>query len=591
MSKNNYIKNISIRVTKNISKPVDLYFILCNILIITIHLTIIAINCNCSADTSFFNIGNFSITTFSLSGILSQVQVLANVYLCTYYGKKGYLLGLTYNSIYLACNITHVLMSGNTYPLLGSLISFGCIIVITVIYFFGKRLENVGKDLRNLAYTDSLTRLPNRFMFNEALAEYIKNNVPQQGHLIIVFIDLDNFKKINDNLGHFKGDLLLQLVAERLKGILHKEDFFARLSGDEFALLISRNLSKEELIQYLNHLQSFINQDYNLSPTIVSITASFGIALYPEHSTDPDELLMFADTAMYHVKDRGRNSIAFFEYGMKNTINRHFEIEKRLPTAWENGEMFLVYQPQFNATGNYLRGAEALLRWSNEELGFISPDEFIPIAEQSKLILPLGEWILKTACLWYIKNAHRLEKAFILSVNVSAVQLLDPAFVKRVEKVLTETGMSPQNLELELTESQYVTCLDHVINTLNALKDLGISIALDDFGTGYSTFSYIKNLPFDCIKIDRSFINEIHNADEAPIIKGILSLIHNVKMVAIAEGVETPVQQQYLIHEGCNVIQGYLLSQPLKEEAFFENEHVKKALSNYPLTANNPTCI
>ena len=591
MSKNNYIKNISIRVNKNISKPADLGFFICNILIIIIHLTIIRMNSTFSADTSFFNIGNFSVTTFFLSGLLSQLQVFANVYLCTYYGKKGYLLGLTYNTISLVSNVTYIILSGNTHPILGSVISLGCVIVITVIYFFGKRLENANSDLYNLAYTDSLTKLPNRFMFNETLAQYIKDNAPQQGHLIIVFIDLDNFKKINDNLGHFKGDLLLQLVARRLKGILHKEDFFARLSGDEFALLISRNLSKEELIQYLNHLQSFINQDYNLSPTIVSITASFGIALYPEHSTDPDELLMFADTAMYHVKDRGRNSIAFFEYGMKNTINRHFEIEKRLPTAWENGEMFLVYQPQFNATGNYLRGAEALLRWSNEELGFISPDEFIPIAEQSKLILPLGEWILKTACLWYIKNAHRLEKAFILSVNVSAVQLLDPAFVKRVKKVLTETGMSPQNLELELTESQYVTCLDHVINTLNALKDLGISIALDDFGTGYSTFSYIKNLPFDCIKIDRSFINEIHNADEAPIIKGILSLIHNVKMVAIAEGVETPVQQQYLIHEGCNVIQGYLLSQPLKEEAFFENEHVKKALSNYPLTANNPTCI
>lgn len=591
MSRKNYIKNISIRVTKNNSNSADLGFFICNILIIIIHLTIIAINSKFSPDTPFFNIGNFSITTFFLSGLLSQLQVFANVYLCANYGKKGYLLGLIYNSIYLFSNIMHVLISGNTHPILGSIISFGCVIVITVIYFFGKRLENASEDLRNLAYTDSLTKLPNRLMFNETLAEYIKDNNPRQGHLIIVFIDLDNFKKINDNLGHSKGDLLLQAVAKRLRSILHKDDFLARLSGDEFALLICRHMSQEELIKYLNNLQSFIIKEYNLNPTRVSITASFGIALYPEHSTDPDELLMFADTAMYHVKDRGKNSIAFFEYEMKNTINRHFEIEKRLPTAWENGEMFLVYQPQFNASGNYLRGAEALLRWSNEDLGFISPDEFVPIAEQTKLIIPLGEWILKTACCWYTKNAHQLGKDFILSVNVSSIQLLDPSFVNQVNKVLIETGMPPQNLELELTESQYITCLDCVVKTLTSLKKLGISIALDDFGTGYSTFSYIKNLPFDCIKIDRSFINEIHNSDEAPIIKGILSLIHNVKMLAIAEGVETPIQQQYLMHEGCDIIQGYLLSQPLKEDTFFENEHVKNALSNYPLTANNPTCI
>ena len=591
MSKNNYIKKISIRVTKNNSKPADLGFYICNILIIIIHLTIIAINSNFSADKSFLNIGIFSVTTFFLSGLLSQLQVFANVYLCANYGKTGYLLGLTYNSIYLISNIIHVLISGNTHSILGSIISFGCVIVITVIYFFGKRLENASEDLRNLAYTDSLTKLPNRLMFNKTLTEYIKDNDPRQGHLIIVFIDLDNFKKINDNLGHSKGDLLLQAVAKRLQSILHKEDFLARLSGDEFALLISRHMSREELIKYLNKLQSFIIKDYNLNPTRVSITASFGISLYPEHSTDPDELLMFADTAMYHVKDMGKKNIAFFEYGMKNTINRHFEVEKRLPTAWENGEMFLVYQPQFNASGNSLRGAEALLRWSNEDLGFISPDEFIPIAEQTKLIIPLGEWILKTACLWYIKNANQLGNDFILSVNVSSVQLLDPSFVKRVKKVLIETGMPPQNLELELTESQYITSLEHVIKTLTSLKNLGISIALDDFGTGYSTFSYIKNLPFDCIKIDKSFINEIHNADESPIIKGILSLIHNVKMVAIAEGVETPVQQHYLIHQGCNIIQGYLLSHPLKEEAFFDNKHVKNALSDYSLTANNPTCI
>lgn len=579
MLKNNHIKNMSNMIINHSNKPVDLKFILCNLTIILLHFSIVIINRCYSPNTPFFYISHSGITTFFLSGVLSQLQLLSIVYLCASYGKKGYLLGLTYSLIHAFSNTIFVLISKNTQSILGSIIAVGGAIVITVIHLFYKRLEHVGEDLHHLAYTDSLTELPNRLMFKEALTERTQSAASNHSKLTVVFIDLDNFKKINDNLGHSKGDLLIQLVTKRMLSILHKDDILARLSGDEFALLISRQLSRENLIAYLNQFQATISKDYNLNSTKVCITASFGVSIYPEHSTEPDELLMFADTAMYHVKDTGKKGISFFEMDMKNKINRHFEIEKHLPTAWQNDEVFVVYQPQFSATGKELKGAEALVRWMSPDLGFVPPNEFIPIAEHTKLIIPLGEWILKTACCWYVKNASRVSKDFFLSVNVSLIQILDQDFLNRVNRVLAETNMPPQNLQLEITESQYITSLDYVIQTLNTLKRMGISIALDDFGTGYSTFSYIKDLPFDCIKIDKSFIDEIHTEDGSPIIKGILSLIHSLEMTAIAEGVENAIQQNYLIQEGCNVIQGYLLAHPLKEQDFFENEHVKKALS------------
>ncbi len=579
MLRNNHSASMNINVSSRFNQSLEPKFIILNLIIVLIHASIATINRSYSPNSPLFYIGNLGVTTFFLSGILSQVQLLAIVYLCSNYGKKGYLLGLMYNIIYFVSNITFVFISQNTYSILGAIIAFGSSIVISVIYFFYRRLENVGKNLHHLAYTDSLTQLPNRLMLKETLLKYIQSTTSDNPYLIVVFINLDNFKKINDNLGHSKGDLLLQMVARRIQSTLHQDDFLGSLSGDEFALLINRPLSKEDLLAYLNELQTTINNEYNLGSTKISITASFGIAVYPEHSIDPDELLMFADTAMYHVKDTGKKGISFFEMDMKNKLNRNFEIEKHLSTAWEKGEVFIVYQPQFNATGTQLKGAEALVRWTNPELGFIPPNEFIPIAEHTKLIIPLGEWILKTACLWYVKNANYLGKDFSLSVNVSTVQLLDEAFLEKVQNILVETGMPPHNLQLEITESQSITSLDYVIQTLNTLKEIGISIALDDFGTGYSTFSYIKNLPFDCIKIDKSFIDEIYNENESPIIKGVLSLIHNLKMIAVAEGVETPTQQNYLIQEGCNVIQGYLLARPLKEEDFFANEYVKEALS------------
>lgn len=422
--------------------------------------------------------------------------------------------------------------------------------------------------LNYLAYFDTLTELPNRKMILEQLHKLI--NVSQKKGLsfYVVFIDIDHFKKVNDTMGHHMGDLLLQSVASRLKESLHDEDLLGRLGGDEFALIIQRNINKEEVLKYIEAKRIRFLEPFPINNTELRSSASFGISVYPQDGEDAIELIKSADTSMYKAKELGKNNVQFFQKEMKFEITQKIELENELLYALKNNEFFLVFQPQYNLLSNHIRGFETLVRWNKPNTGIIGPNNFILLAEEMGLIVPLGEWILRTAC----EKFKRLQGTFDLdayvSVNISPVQMKDKRFLEMTKNVLKDTGLNPENLEIEITESFFIESIQSTIEILNELKRMKIRIALDDFGTGYSSLSYLKALPIDTLKIDKSFVDDISlNALHKLVVGDIISLAHNLGVSVIAEGVEEEHQLTYLKTHDCDCVQGFLLGKPLDEEA------------------------
>lgn len=415
-----------------------------------------------------------------------------------------------------------------------------------------------------LAYYDNLTSLPNRTYFGEELDKAIdySNKTGEKGALL--FIDLDNFKKINDTLGHHYGDRLLKIAADRLKTIIDKNSTVYRLGGDEF-LVLMKNVKNEKLI--VNTCKKIINSfgsHFEIDGKQIFTTVSIGISLYPNDGLDSNLILKSADTAMYKAKDLGRNRYEFYNIEMFNEILKKSQIEKGLRDAIIKNEFQLYYQPQIDCKTRKIKGMEALLRWKSNDFGFVSPAEFIPIAEETSLIVPIGQWVLKTAC----KQAKQwLDFGYnigAVAVNVSIVQLRHPGFVNIVKSALIDSNLPPKLLEIEITESVLMQFLDYNIVILNELKKLGINISLDDFGTGYSSLNYLRTLPIDNLKIDKSFIDSIHlNSGDREIADGIIQLAHKMNLNVIAEGVEWEDQFQILQSLNCEMVQGYLFSRPI----------------------------
>ncbi|MHB8130292.1 MAG: putative bifunctional diguanylate cyclase/phosphodiesterase [Mobilitalea sp.] len=422
--------------------------------------------------------------------------------------------------------------------------------------------------LQRLAYYDVLTGLPNRMMFMEQLDLIIKRSKEKMSSFYIVFIDVDSFKKINDTMGHHIGDKFLLFAADNLKHSIKEEDLLGRIGGDEFALIISRKLSKEEVLQELEVIRTGFYNPFDIYNGEIRLTASFGIAIYPEDGDTGSTLLKSADMSMYKAKEFGRNNVQFFSNYMLEEMLHKTEIENRLLNAMKNNEFYLVFQPQFCVYSDKIRGFETLARWKSPELGLISPLQFIPIAEETGFINILGEWILRTAC----KKFKELQKLYdfdvILCVNISTIQIENSKFIEIVKNIITETGFNPSSLELEITESVIIESFQQTVKVLNELKELGIRIALDDFGMGYSSLNYLKSLPIDTLKIDKSFIDDLSENDfEVQIVGDIISLGHTLGFTVIAEGVEHHNQLQYLKDHSCDHIQGFLYAKPLDEEA------------------------
>lgn len=427
--------------------------------------------------------------------------------------------------------------------------------------------------INELAYFDQLTGLPNRTLLMDRLKKAVADS--HEGcYGALIFIDLDNFKTINDTLGHHVGDLLLQQVGQRLSACVRAEDTVARLGGDEFVVVLS-SLSKcrinaaaqAEVVG--NAVLSTLNQIYQLKEVEFHNTPSIGATLFMGVQTSVDDLMRQADLAMYRSKAAGRNAIRFFDPVMESVVMERATLESDLRRAIDAKQFVLYYQPQIEGE-EHLTGAEVLIRWQHPTRGLLMPGEFIQLAEETSLILPLGKWVLDGACAQLALWANQPEMAHLtLAVNVSAHQFHQHYFVEQVLAVLEHTGANPQRLKLELTESLLVSNVDNLIEKMSALKTRGIGFSLDDFGTGYSSLSYLKHLPLDQLKIDRSFVSDVlSDSNDAAIANTIIALAKSLGMGVIAEGVETASQRDFLADAGCNNYQGYFFSRPLPLEGF-----------------------
>ncbi|WP_405048420.1 putative bifunctional diguanylate cyclase/phosphodiesterase [Rhodoferax sp.] len=446
--------------------------------------------------------------------------------------------------------------------------------------------ERADAEIRRLAFHDALTMLPNRRLFTDRLQRALTIGARRGYRGALLLIDLDNFKTLNDTLGHDKGDLLLQQVAQRLVASVRESDTVARLGGDEFVVMLeglslqaTGAAAQAETVG--KKILATLNQPYQLAEYQNRSTPSIGIALFFGHQTSIDELLKQADLAMYQSKTAGRNTLSFFDPAMQAIVDDRAALEIDLRAAVQDKQFLLHYQPQIIG-GGHLTGAEVLVRWRHPQRGLVSPVEFIPLAEETGLILPLGLWVLETACAQLATWAMQPTTAELyLAVNVSANQLRQADFVDQVLEVLRKTGANPKRLKLELTESLLVSDLENTIAKMLELKAHGVGFSLDDFGTGYSSLSYLKRLPLDQLKIDQGFVRDIlTDPNDASIAKMIIALADSLVLTVIAEGVEIEAQRDFLAGLGCHAYQGYLFSRPLplKEfEAFMSQNEVASA--------------
>ena len=441
-----------------------------------------------------------------------------------------------------------------------------------------QELANINTKLEQAVYTaqqqathDSLTGLPNRAFLEERMAQAIARAKRQQKMLGIVFLDLDDFKDINDNFGHDHGDMLLQQLAITLQKSVRASDTVVRFGGDEFIILVEDVPRPSDVIAVVEQLFSCLRKTLRIGSYQAYVTGSCGIAIYPQDGDDYLTLIKHADAAMYRSKESGRNRFSLYDAQISEQLAFEAKLREELRLAIDAGQLELHYQPQVEAESNCIFGAEALVRWLHPQRGMISPAEFIPLAEKTGLILPLGNWVLNTACAQLAKWAMR--PAFshiILAVNVSSHQFQDIQFVDNVLTALKNTGANPQQLKLELTESLLLTNVEEVIAKMNTLQRIGVNFSLDDFGTGYSSLAYLSRLPLDQLKIDRSFVINIEsNERDAVICAAIISLAHSLGLKVVAEGVETEAQRRFLnTGHRCDFIQGYLISRPLPINAF-----------------------
>jgi diguanylate cyclase (GGDEF)-like protein/PAS domain S-box-containing protein len=422
--------------------------------------------------------------------------------------------------------------------------------------------------LNYLAYYDTLTGLPNRTLLAERARQAIAEANRHDRLVAVMFLDLDRFKLINDTLGHEVGDVLLKSVAERLRAAVRPGDTVARLSGDEFTIVLADVAHVDDVARVVQKLQDRLADPFHVAGRELYVSASIGITLHPFDDGSLDGLLRNADTAMYHAKECGRNNFQFYTAEMNERARRRLALELALRHALANRELSLVYQPQRDLASGAITGVEALLRWQHPELGSIPPAEFIPLAEDTGLIVPIGEWVLREACAqartWQAAGAREL----MVGVNLSARQFQHSALLEQVRRALADSGLPARCLDLELTESMLVHEVEANLEIMRQLSGLGVLFSMDDFGTGYSSLAYLKRFPIATLKVDRTFVRDIPaDPEDTAIVQAIIAMAKSLDIRVIAEGVETAEQLEFLCAHGCDGVQGYYVSEPLPAAA------------------------
>jgi len=429
------------------------------------------------------------------------------------------------------------------------------------------RIKQHERLITRMAYYDSLTGLPNRRLFFDRVNNAISISEDKKFMTAVAFIDLDNFKRVNDTMGHSVGDILLIEVAKRISRNIKGNQTVARLSGDEFSLILPDIMKREEVIATIEKINEVFEEPFILKDNSVNLTASIGIAVYPDDGSTAEELLRTADTAMYKSKELGRNRYQFYNCGMEEELIRKTTIERMMREAIGNGEFVLHYQPQYESATRKLRGFEALIRWNNSSLGTMSPVDFIPIAEETGMIVPIGIWVINTAAQVCKRIQEEYKCSMTISVNISPIQLRQKDFYNVIMDAIESSGIKASDLELEITESIFIDGSDCEAVVLEQLRQNGVKVALDDFGTGYSSLSYLKKLPIDLLKIDKSFIQGIDKSNPwVDLTDSIISLVHKMNITTIAEGVENSEQLAYLENSKCDIMQGFYLGKPIPED-------------------------
>ena len=451
-----------------------------------------------------------------------------------------------------------------------------------VIHYVGlmhdiSKEKQIEAELKSIAYYDSLTGIPNRLLFKDRLMQEIAHSHREETSLAVLIIDLDDFKLVNDSLGHDAGDLLLSGVALRLKEHTRSSDTVARLGGDEFAIILTQLEEFGTASQIAQKLIDEIDKPYDLNGNTVKVSASIGIATYPNDTDKVETLIKYADLALYSAKDAGRNTFTFFSQGLQDETTHFIETKQALSLAIENQQFEVFYQPKIALKTNEIVGMEALIRWNHPTKGLVTPDNFIGLSEKTGLIIPIGEWILKEACMQAEKWANQFQLPLELAVNLSTKQFKDPGLIKMIKDALKESELKLAKLEIEITESSLVDDIDQAILTMNQIRNLDIELAIDDFGTGFSSLNYLKRFPINTLKIDRSFVQDIiQEHDDRAIIESIILLSESLKLKVVAEGIEDAEQLAFLNQKNCRYGQGYLFSKPLNANDFeaFLTEHI-----------------
>ncbi|NOQ79106.1 MAG: transporter substrate-binding domain-containing protein [Gammaproteobacteria bacterium] len=457
------------------------------------------------------------------------------------------------------------------YSLLWKAVVITVVILLVFLYWnltLKKKVHERTSQLRHQANFDALTDLPNRVLIIDRLNQLLNEAERNNTQVAVLFLDLDDFKKINDSLGHDVGDQLLIETADRLQAVVRTGDSVGRLGGDEFIILLGglKDLSDTGLVA--ENVHNSFKKAFKINNRELILTTSVGIAHYPNDGDNPSLLLRNADSAMYHSKQLGRNTYSFFTDAMNQKVARRLLIDEHMHGALERGEFEVYYQPKVNIENRHITGFEALLRWHNQALGQISPDEFIPIAEHNSLIIPIGQFVLERALDITARWQKEHGQIFSMAVNLSPLQFRDPGLLACIETALQQSGLTKESLELEITEGVLMSGHGYIEDTLHGIKELGINIAMDDFGTGYSSLSYLRNYPFNVLKIDRSFINDItfEQADRE-LVNAAIAMAHGLQIKVVAEGVETEEQLAYLKNMGCDYGQGYLFGKPMSAQA------------------------